>query len=151
MSATVLAIAIPINASLGQKPDPFFGTWVLNAAKSKYEGTALRSGTRTYSPAPNGYKYSTDVIDATGRKQHVEFTTAFDGKYHALTGSPNSDSIMVKRVNASTVESTQKRGAVVVIRTTRTVSKDGRTMTSTAKGTTPDGRAYTNVEVFEKK
>jgi hypothetical protein len=39
----------------------------------------------------------------------------------------------------------------VVSQNTRTVSKDGKKMTSTANGTNAAGKAYTNVEVNEKK
>jgi hypothetical protein len=58
---------------------------------------------------------------------------------------------MVKRIDASTVESTQKKGANVVTRTTRTISRDGKTLTSTSKGTNAEGRAVSNVEVYDKK
>lgn len=128
------------------------GTWVLNVAKSKYSpGPASKSGTRTYTPVPNGYKLSSDGVNATGTKSHVEFTAAFDDKYHVMTGSTTADSIMVKRVDANTVKSTQKKGAKEVIHTTRTVSKNGKTLTATTKGTSADGKAYTNKEVFDKK
>ncbi len=150
MSAVILAMAAPVVAAIAQAPDPVMGTGVLNLAKSKYDpGPAPKSQT-TYTPAPNGYKFSSDAVNAAGTKVHVEFMAAFDGKYPAITGSPTSDSIMVKRVDANTVESTQKKGAKEVIRTTRTVSKDGKTLTSTTKGTNAEGKPYTNMEVYDK-
>jgi hypothetical protein len=75
----------------------------------------------------------------------------FDGKYHAMTGSATVDSIMVKRVDANNTASTQTKGGKVVVRTTRSISKDGKTMTATTNGTNAAGKAYTNVELFEKK
>jgi hypothetical protein len=38
-----------------------------------------------------------------------------------------------------------------VTRSTRTVSKDGKTLTSTAKGTDAEGKPYNNGEVFDNK
>jgi hypothetical protein len=152
MSAIALAMAVPAAGAIAQAPDAVTGTWVLNLAKSKYDpGPAPKSGTRTYTAAPNGYTFSSDGVNAGGDKVHVEFTVAFDGKYHVVTGSSVFDSIMVKRVDASTVESTQKKGANVVTRTTRTISRDGKTLTSTSKGTNAEGRAVSNVEVYDKK
>ena len=150
--AVIFAMAAMTVAATAQPKDPSMGTWVLNVAKSTYNpGPASKSGTRTYTPAPNGYMFSSDGVGATGTKSHVEFTAAFDGKYHVMTGSTTADSIMVNRVDANTVKSTQKKGAKEVVRTTRTVSKDGKTLTSTTKGTGADGKPYTNVEVFDRK
>jgi hypothetical protein len=152
MSAAVLATALPAIAAMTQATDPAMGTWVLNVAKSKYDpGPGPKSLTRTYAATPNGYKFSSDGVNAAGEKTHVEFTVAFDGKYYPMTGNSIADSIMVKRVDANTVESTQKKDAKEVTHTTRVLSKDGKTLTSTAKGTNAEGKPYTNVEVFDKK
>ena len=152
MSAVILAMAAPVADSIAQASDPVIGTWVLNVAKSKYDpGPPPKSVTRTYTPAPNGYTFVQDAVNAAGATTHVEFTAAFDGKYHPVTGNPNADSIMVKRVDANTVESSQKKGATVRFTSTRAVSKDGKTLTNTAKGTNAEGKPYINVEVFEKK
>ena len=68
-----------------------------------------------------------------------------------MTGSATVDSIMVKRIDANTTESTQKKGSKVVVHTRRVISKDGKTMTATATGTNADGKAYKNVELFNKQ
>ena len=150
--AVIFAMAAMSVAATAQPKDPSMGTWVLNVAKSTYSpGPASKSATRTYTPAPNGYKFSSDGVDAKGAKTHVEFTTAFDGKYHVMTGNTAADSIKVTRVDANTVKSTQKKGAKEVTQTTRTVSSDGKTLTTSAKGTGADGKPFTNVEVFDRK
>ena len=68
-----------------------------------------------------------------------------------MTGSATVDSIMVKRIDANTTESTQKKGSKVVVHTRRVISKDGKTMTATVTGTNADGKAYKNVELFNKQ
>jgi hypothetical protein len=149
---TVLAIAAPLALASAQGADPVIGTWALNVAKSTYSaGGAPKSQTRTYTTAGKGYKFIAKGIDADGKATTVEFTTAADGKSVPVTGSPAYDAIVVKRVGANTTESTLMKAGKVVSQNTRTVSKDGKKMTSTAKGTNAAGKAYTNVEVYEKK
>ena len=149
---SLLAIAAPTHAVSAQAGDPVIGTWELNLAKSKYApGSAPKSETRTYTAAGKGYTFSSKGVDAQGNPTNGTFTTQFDGKYHAMTGSPTADSILVKRIDANTTESTQKKGAKVVTTTSRVVSKDGKTMTTTAKGTDAAGKPTTSVSVFDKK
>ena len=149
---TLLGVAVPAVIASAQSDDPIMGTWVLNVSKSTYSiGPAPRSLTRTYTAAPNGYKFVSRGVDAEGKPVLTEFTAAYDGKYYPSTGNPNVDSIMVKRIDANTAEATQTKAGKVVIRTTRVVSRDGKTITSTATGTNSEGKSFKNVEVFEKR
>jgi hypothetical protein len=152
LSAVIIAIAAQPVAAFAQAADPATGTWVLNLARSAYDpGPPPKSQTRTYTPTANGYKFSGDAVSILGDKSHTEFIAVFDNKFHRIAGSPIADSIMVRRINATTVETIQKQGARVVTSSMRTISKDGKTLTNTSKGTTPDGQTYTKVEVFERK
>lgn len=149
---TMLALAAPIALASAQAIDPAIGTWELNVAKSKYSaGGAPKSQTRTYVATAKGYKFTAKGVGADGKPTSTEFTVGFDGKYVPVTGNPAIDSIMVKRVNASTIKAWQKKGNAMAIRTTRAISKDGKTLTATARGKNAAGKAYTNVEVFDKK
>ena len=149
---SLLAIAAPTAVVSAQAGDPVIGTWELNVAKSKYTpGPGPKSETRTYTATANGYKFSSKGVGADGKPTAVTFTVAFDGKYAPMTGNPNADSIMVKRVDANTTESTQKKGAKVVNHTTRVVSKDGKTLTNTSSGTDAAGKATSAVAIFDKK
>jgi hypothetical protein len=149
---TVVALNGALSVARAQATDPVYGTWELNVAKSTYNpGPAPKSSTRTYVAVANGYKFSSKGVDAAGKATSGEFTAYFDGKYHPMTGSANVDSIMVKRIDANRSESTQKKGSKVLIHTTRTISADGKTMTATATGTNADGKAYKNVEIYNKK
>jgi len=146
---TMLAISIPAAA---QSSDPVFGTWQLNVAKSTYSpGPAPKSSTRTYVAVKNGYKFSSKGIDAEGKAVATEFTAYYDGKYHPMTGSTTVDSIMVVRVDANNSSSTQTKAGKVMLHTTRVVSKDGKTLTATATGTNAAGKAFRNVELFDKR
>jgi hypothetical protein len=149
---TMLATAGAAAVASAQASDPVFGTWVLNVAKSTYSpGPGPKSSTRTYTAVENGYKFASKGIDAQGKPAAAEFTAHFDGKYYPMTGSTTVDSIMVKRIDANHTKSTQKKGNKVVIHTSRVISKDGKTLTATATGKDAAGKAYKNVELFDRK
>jgi hypothetical protein len=150
--ATMLAVAVPTLVASAQGADPVIGTWALNVAKSKYgSGAAPKSATRTYTAAGNGYHFSSTTVGSDGKSTTVEFTVAYDGKYVPLKGSADVDAIMVKRIDANTVEATQAKAGKVVSKTTRVTSTDGKTLTSTATGTDAAGKPTKTVEVFDKK
>src|SRR5205814_3337921 len=126
----------PAAAVPAQAGNRVIGTWELNVAKSKFTpGPGPKSETRTYTATANGYTFSSKGVGADGTPTAVTFTATFDGKYHPMTGNPNADSIKVKRIDANSTESTQKKGAKVVNHTTRVVSKNGKTMTNRSSGT----------------
>jgi hypothetical protein len=151
-STVVLALTLPASRGDAQATDPGMGTWVLNVAKSTYtSGPAPKRLTRRYTATATGYAFVSDGIDAAGATTHVEFTVAFDGTYHVMIGSPSSDSIMVTRIDANTVESVQKKGAKEVTRTTRLVSPDGASMVHTVKSVNAAGKATTNVEIYDRR
>jgi hypothetical protein len=74
----------------------------------------------------------------------------YDGKDRPQSGNPDADTLSLKRIDAYNVEFSQKRAGKVVSTGTRTISKDGKTMTITTKGTDAKGQVINTVEVFEK-
>jgi hypothetical protein len=61
------------------------------------------------------------------------------------------DALALKKVDAYTTSFTEKRAGKVAITGTRVISKDGKTMTITTKGTDAKGAAIDNVSVFTKR
>jgi hypothetical protein len=59
--------------------------------------------------------------------------------------------VSLKRLDARTIERTDKKGDKVVATSTRVVSEDGKTMTVTVTGTNAQGQAMNNVTVWEKQ
>jgi hypothetical protein len=148
---SMLAVALPAVAS-SQAADPMLGTWELNVAKSTWTpGPAPKSDTRTYSAAPNGFKFVSKGVGADGKPTAVSFTVAFDGKFYPLTGNSSADSISAKRVDANTVESQLKKGNKVVSHATRVVAKDGKSFTTTTTGTDAAGKPTKSTTVWDKK
>jgi hypothetical protein len=155
LRATVLAtiiLTISGTLSFSQGTDPIVGTWVLNVAKSKYNpGPPAKSETRTYVLAGAEIRATSKGIDSDGKPTTGEWTINYDGKDRPQTGNPDADTLSLKRIDAYTTEFTQKKGGKVVITGTRTISKDGKTMTITTKGTNAKGQSINDLEVFEKR
>ena len=127
------------------------GTWHLNVAKSTYSpGPAPKSQVLTIEAAGAGEKVTSELVSATGAKTVSVYTANYDGKPYPITGSETADTVTLKRVDANTSERTDSKGGKAVQTFSRVVSKDGKTMTVTIKGTNAQGQAVNNVVVFEK-
>ncbi|MEO5896351.1 MAG: hypothetical protein ABIS06_11670 [Vicinamibacterales bacterium] len=148
---TVLA-ALGVVHLTGQSADPLVGTWELNIAKSKYTpGPAPKSETRTYVVAGQDIKATSKSVDADGKPTSGQWTVNYDGKDRPIIGRPDADGLSLKRIDAFTSEFTQKKAGQVVATGTRGISKDGKVMTITTKGTNAKGQAFNDVEVFDKR
>jgi hypothetical protein len=147
----ILALAILSPELSAQGADPVNGTWTLNLAKSKFSGAPPQSETRRYEVSGDGVKTSTDRVDSQGKPLHTESAPKYDGKDYPITGNPDADTVAVTRVDAYSTMSTLKKAGRPVVKTTRTVAKDGKTMTITVQGTNAKGEKIDNVLVFDKQ
>ena len=131
---------------------PEIGTWKMNAAKSTFNpGPAPKSMTVVFAAVGQSEKLSVEMVAADGSKLAATYTANYDGKDVPFTGSATVDTVSLKRINATTVEETDKKGGKVFGTLTRVVSADGQSMTNTFKGTNPQGQAVNNVIVFDKQ
>jgi hypothetical protein len=134
--------------------DNSIGTWRRNVEKS----TATP-------PTPNPITSLTIVIEAvdggvkttaTGQRKdgtpiNSSSTIKYDGKEYPTTGAP-WDTISMKQIDANTFTSETKKSDGKWHVTSHTViSKDGKTMTMTGKGTNADGKPYSSKLVYEKQ
>src|ERR1700733_7131258 len=131
--------------------DAVDGSWKLNVAKSKFSGTAPKSGTRVYAESADGTTLDQKMVGADGKEMSMHVTLAYDGKDHVMTGNPDADSGAGKAIDAHTSNFTLKMGGKVVGNVHRVVSADGHTLTVRNKGTHADGTPYDDTLVFEKK
>jgi hypothetical protein len=133
-------------------PDPVIGTWQLNVSKSTFTpGPAPKSETRTYSQSGQSITLVIKRVGADGKEMTSQSTYQLDGKDYPWTGDPSVDSLSVKQVDSNTVKFTQKKAGKVVSTGSRTVSKDGKTLTLKTKGTTAKGEKFENVGVYDKQ
>lgn len=131
--------------------DPAIGTWKLNTAKST-GANVPKSETRTYAAAPDGAIALTwKRVGADGKEMNVQTTVKYDGKDYPITGSPSFDSLSAQRVAANTVESTQKLAGKPVGKSTRTISKDGKTLTLVSRLKDAKGEMTTSTLVYDRQ
>jgi hypothetical protein len=146
-SSFVVALA----AATVAQTDPGLGTWKLNVAKSKFSpGPAPKALSVTFSAAGQGVKAVIDGAGPDGSKVHWEYTANFDGKPYPVTGNPDGDMVIAKRINPNTVETAYTLKGKPTTTNTRVVSADGKTLTVTSKGTNAQGQTVNNLQVFEK-
>lgn len=145
--AAAVVVGIFNATALAQSSDPLIGTWKLNVAKSK----GVKSGSSTIETAGQGIKFTVDLVTADGSAGHWGFTANFDGKDYPATGnSPYGNAVSLTRVDARTVRITSKQDGKVTTIATIVVSEDGKTRTTTIKGTDVKGRPVDVVSFYEK-
>ena len=131
--------------------DANMGTWKLDEAKSKIGAGATKNTTVVYEAAGDGVKVTVDGVGADGKPSHNEWTGKFDGKDYPLTGDPTADMRSYKRINASTLELTNKKDGKVVLSGRITISADGKTRTVTTSGTDASGKKMSSTAVYNKQ
>ena len=148
----ITVVALLVFAPVAQASDNNVGTWKLNLAKSKYiPGPAPFESTLKIEPETNGLKFTFHGTDAEGKPVDFEFSPRFDGKDYRVTGLPEADMVVLKRINANTIETVTKKAGKPMMTTRSVVSRDGKTRTSTQKGTNSKGERVNNTIVYEKQ
>jgi len=148
----VLAVGIGATAVAASAPDPAIGTWTLNVAKSKFSpGPAPTSATRTYAQTPDGIALTFSGVAADGSPTSGGSTFKYDGKDYPITGSPDYDTLSLKRVNRTTVKSVLKKDGKVIGFTTRTVTAHGKVLTLSSSGKDAKGTRFHQIAVYDKQ
>jgi hypothetical protein len=107
-----------------------FGTWQLNLARSKFNpGPPYRSQTRVYERHEKGVRAAIKTTYSDGHTTEVEYVAGYDSLEYPVTGSPDYDSIKLKRVDAYTSEAVLGHAGKQFATARRTISEDGKTMT----------------------
>jgi len=129
--------------------DPFVGTWVMDAQRSRYESGELPQRMLiVMSAAERGIHYRSETTLNGGRIVSTEYTADYSGGLAVVVGSASLMApISLRRIDDRTVDCSYMRGPKVVATSRRVVSTDGATMTIT----TVDGAAGTNVAVFTRE
>jgi len=131
--------------------DPQMGTWKLNEAKSKITPGTAKFTTVTFKNMLGQVKTTQDGIDADGKPIHVEWSGQFDGKDYPVTGDPSGDTRSYRKVDDRTLEVTVKKNGKAIVTARTVVSADGKSRSATVSGTTPKGKKFKNVAVYDKQ
>jgi len=172
----VLGLTVVVYSALlsAQSPSPYanpiIGTWKQNMEKSTYSpGMTPPKGSgavRQYAAGEDGaivaitFNISADGLPSLGAisaaiydgKEYAQHTVATLATSLVSHIGPRIErTIAYKSTNQYTVEIVQKQDGVVVYKSTRTISRDGKTMTEHADYTNGQGQHVDNVLFFEKQ
>ena len=148
-----LIIGMAITAIGMFAADSSIGAWKWNAAKSKSISTnPLKSRIDAYeATSDGGVKVTRKEVRADGTTFDSTFTFKYDGKEYPVKGL-QYDTISAKRIDESTTVTEVKKTGGQLHQTTRTVySKDGKTKTSSIKGTDTAGKPVDSTYVYDRQ
>jgi hypothetical protein len=153
LSTAALVAALFLTAEAAQGKDPLAGDWQLNVEKSTFRGAPGPKGQlRSYRISDDGLeKLTARGVSAEKKPTLVRYEARYDGKDYDMTGSLGGNKISLRRIDAYTTESTQKREGKPSVVAHRKVSADGKTLTVTSKGSLPDGQTIDAVMIFERR
>lgn len=150
-----VSFAVLALAAIAWGADNTLGTWKYNPGKSKQApGVApITNLVVTREAVDGGAKISAKGERADGSKIDTTTTAKYDGKEVAVSGTGLTwDINSIQQVNANTLtEERLKKGGKYHSSVRTVISTDGKTMTSTTKGTGADGKEFTSVAVFDKQ
>jgi hypothetical protein len=134
--------------------DAFTGTWKLNVAKSKFaKGQEIKELTATVVEQGDNSMVMAKGTDGAGKPISTMYTLPLKGGpiTYSEGGPPAGTTVMNKRVNANTGDSTSTKDGKQVATTHTVVSADGKTLTQTRKSVDAEGKAVTNVAVYDRQ
>jgi len=145
------AVLIAAVAAMAAADDPNIGTWKLDEAKSKIGAGSPKNTTVVYEAAGDNVKVTVDGVTADGKPSHSEWTGKFDGKDYPVTGDSTATTRSYKKVNARTLELTNKKDGKVTLTGKITIAADGKTRTVVISGTDASGKKVSSTAVYDKQ
>jgi hypothetical protein len=140
----IFGLLILCALALAAADDPFVGTWKLDVAKSKFSpGPAPQSQTVTI-----GADNKVEVSGVDGKGQPVNWSYTATTSSATITGMPDS-SVMETR-HGNTVDHAWKMGKGTM-KGHGVISKDGKTMIYTMRGTDADGKKVSDRGYYDKQ
>jgi hypothetical protein len=134
--------------------DNSIGTWKRNVAKSKTTppvANPIKSLTLVYEAIDGGVKGTATGERQDGTKINGANTTKYDGKEYPVTGT-TWDTTSMKQIDANTFTFENKKTGGKYHVTGRTIiSRDGKTMTTTTKGTNAEGQPSSSTIIYERQ
>ncbi len=157
------ALLAPSGVDAGQPggdPGPWFGAWQMNPIRTAEANGRPRPadapGDRTIfrmvSAGRGVFKYTIETVPAGGGPATVraELIGRFDGKDYIEIGNPGADTNRFRIVNERTYEVVDTKDGKDLLTITITISPDGRTRTSSARGVDTKGQPVQRVTVWDR-
>jgi hypothetical protein len=149
----VTAILVAVVGLTAQSQESIFGTWTMNAAKSKYSpGPVPKSNIAKWEAFQGGVKLTVDTVPVKGETQHWEVSGKFDGKGNPVKGNnPDADIVAFSKVDARTYNIVQKKAGKTTLTARIVVAPDGKTRITTNTGKDAQGQTVNNTMLYEKQ
>jgi hypothetical protein len=132
----------------------FVGTWKLNLAKSKYEGTqAPKSLTRTVTAEGTGLKYSFEGEAADGSKISYSFSSKLDGSDSPISGvgTPGgADAVALTKTSNHKMTGVLKKSGAKIGTVWTALGPDNKTVTVNTKAKI-DGKEVKTQTLYDKQ
>ena len=152
MVKVLIGVAVTAIAMFGANNS--IGTWKLNVAKSKYtpvDKNPVKSLTSVREAIDGGFRLTTTGERQDGTAINYSSSIKYDGKEYPVTGAA-WDTLSAQQIDANTFTfETKKTGGKYHTKGRTVISKDGKTMTMTSKGTNAEGQPTSVVSVYEKQ
>jgi hypothetical protein len=149
--ATVVVMTVLASGLLLAQSNPFVGTWKLNPAKSKYTtGAPPKEETASIQMVGDQDQVTVNGTAADGSAFSLKFEVPDKGGAGKFLAGPY-DGVSGKRIDYNTTEVSFIKGGKETLHNHSVVSKDGKTVRETVKGTNPAGKPVSGVLVWEKQ
>ena len=151
------AVVIMATTAIGMlAADNSIGAWKRNIEKTKYNPTPqnpYKSQIMVREAVDGGVKVTSKGERMDGSLADTTYTVKYDGTPAPVSGTGTQfDMISMKQIDANTFTSETKKTGGKYHTTGRTViSKDGKMMTNTSKGTDADGKPISFSIVYDKQ
>jgi outer membrane lipoprotein SlyB len=149
--ATLVVMAVVASGVLLAQSNPFIGTWKLNPGKSKYTSGAPPKGEMvTIQSVGDQDEITVTGTASDGSPISNKFEMPDKGGAGKVLAGPY-DAVSGKVIDENTREQSNMKGGKEVLHLRAVVSKDGKTMAVTAKGTDTQGKPVSGVSAWEKQ
>ncbi len=154
LSRVLIGVAVTAIAMFGA--DNSIGTWKRNVAKSKTTPAVknpVKSLTVVQEAIEGGVKVTSTGERQDGTAINSSSSIKYDGKEYPVTGPGTPwDTTSRKQIDANTFTSENKKtGGKYHTKGRIVISKDGKTMTMTSKGTNAEGQPTSSTLIYEKQ
>lgn len=138
-------------AEAGAAGDLFDGRWQLDPGRSRFPGKPPVSETFVYDIGADGaVRFEVEEVRESGKVTAL-WIGRFDGKDYPMTGAPGRDTLAMARIDDRIIMGVYKKQGQVTYAFVRSLSEDGRTMTSRILGSGPQGQPLNLQIVAEKR
>ena len=154
MRISKILFSLLLLATLVFAADPMVGTWVLNAAKTKYTtGAPPKGATITVSEAGTNIDLVVKGTTSDGKAYNAHYTVpAGGGVGKVIEANPATyDGVSGKRTSDTDRETTFMKGGKSLYTAHTMVAMDGKSMSVMVKGTNVAGQNVEGTAFYDKK